>query len=135
MDKLAIHKLIGQRLRHRRRVSGTTLLALAEACGISYQQIHKYEMGATAVSAAMLWKLARALDVPVTHFYDDLPPYTGLRLQPKLARDLAGAFEAHLVARRGAPEAQESCAPIANQDHGFLRVPATRKRNSRRSNV
>jgi transcriptional regulator with XRE-family HTH domain len=111
MDKLAFQKHLGLRLRQRRRLLGMTLLALAEACDISYQQIHKYEMGAMAVSAAMLWKLALALEIPVTYFYDGLPPYTGLRPQAKFGRGLARAFEDHLAERRDARKTSKPAPP------------------------
>ena len=114
MDKLAFQKHVGLRLRQRRRLSGKTLIALAEACDISYQQIHKYELGEIAISASMLWKLADALNTPVTYFYDDLPPYTGLRLQPKFEKDLARAFDAHLAERGGVP--QSLAGPLKNKD-------------------
>jgi transcriptional regulator with XRE-family HTH domain len=60
---------IGQRLRHRRWLAGMTQQNLAEAVGIRFQQIQKYESGANRISAARLWILANALGVPVSYFY------------------------------------------------------------------
>ncbi len=60
---------IGQRLRHKRWLLGLTQQHLAEAVGIRFQQIQKYESGANRISAARLWSLAVALDVPVSFFY------------------------------------------------------------------
>ena len=60
---------IGQRLRHRRWLQGMTQLQLAEAIGVRFQQIQKYESGANRISAARLWDLAGALSVPVSYFY------------------------------------------------------------------
>lgn len=45
---------------------------LAEAVGIKFQQIQKYETGANRVSASRLWDIAGAMDVPVAHFFDGL---------------------------------------------------------------
>jgi transcriptional regulator with XRE-family HTH domain len=45
---------------------------LAEAVGIKFQQIQKYESGANRVSASRLWALAEALEVPVSHFFEGL---------------------------------------------------------------
>jgi transcriptional regulator with XRE-family HTH domain len=60
---------IGQRLRHRRWLSGMTQQNLAEAVGIRFQQIQKYESGANRISAARLWSLSGALGVPISFFY------------------------------------------------------------------
>ncbi|HZZ34863.1 MAG TPA: helix-turn-helix transcriptional regulator, partial [Caulobacteraceae bacterium] len=37
-----------------------------------FQQIQKYECGANRISAARLWQLAEALEVPVGYFFDGL---------------------------------------------------------------
>lgn len=48
-----------------------TLAALGKKIGISVQQIQKYEIGTNRIQAARLQKIAAALDVPLTHFYDE----------------------------------------------------------------
>ena len=40
--------------------------------GIRFQQIQKYECGANRISAARLWRIAEALEVPISYFYDGL---------------------------------------------------------------
>ena len=52
---------VGKRLRLRRRLLGLTQQNLAEALGLRFQQIQKYECGANRVTAARLYQLARAL--------------------------------------------------------------------------
>jgi transcriptional regulator with XRE-family HTH domain len=47
---------------------------LAQAVGIRFQQIQKYESGANRISASRLWDLARALDMPVSFFFEGLAP-------------------------------------------------------------
>lgn len=64
---------LGKRLRRRRRLLGLTQQQLAETVGVRFQQIQKYECGANRISAARLWQLAEALEVPVGYFYDGLP--------------------------------------------------------------
>ena len=61
---------LGRRLRRRRRLLGLTQQQLAVQVGIRFQQIQKYECGATRISAARLWQLAQALETPVSYFYD-----------------------------------------------------------------
>ena len=63
---------LGKQLRRRRRLLGLTQQQLAGAVGVRFQQIQKYECGANRISAARLWQLAEALEVPVGYFYDGL---------------------------------------------------------------
>ena len=63
---------LGKRLHRRRRLLGLTQQQLADACGVRFQQIQKYECAANRMSAARLWQLAEALEVPVGYFYEGL---------------------------------------------------------------
>jgi transcriptional regulator with XRE-family HTH domain len=63
---------LGKRLRRRRRLLGLTQQQLADSVGVRFQQIQKYECGANRISAARLWRLAEALEVPVGYFYEGL---------------------------------------------------------------
>ena len=49
----------------RRRSSGVTQAGLAEALGLSFQQVQKYERGHNRVSASVLVRCARALKCTV----------------------------------------------------------------------
>lgn len=64
---------VGGRLRLRRTLLGLSQEALGEALGLTFQQIQKYERGANRIGASRLFDLARALDVPVEYFYDEMP--------------------------------------------------------------
>lgn len=63
---------IGRRLRRRRRMLGLTQEALAQAVGIRFQQVQKYECAANRVCAARLHDFARALGVSVDYFFEGL---------------------------------------------------------------
>ena len=63
---------VGKRVRHRRWLVGMTQQQLAQAVGIKFQQIQKYETGANRISASRLWDIAEALDVPVAFFFEGL---------------------------------------------------------------
>ena len=67
-----IDQHLGKRLRQRRRTLGLTQQQIAEAVGVRFQQIQKYECGANRISAARLWLLAKALEAPVGAFFDGL---------------------------------------------------------------
>ena len=61
----AIDAEVGARVRLRRRLLGLTQGQLAEALGITFQQVQKYERGTNRVSASMLVRIARRLDTTV----------------------------------------------------------------------
>lgn len=63
---------VGKLIRHRRWLIGMTQTDLANACGIKFQQVQKYETGMNRVSASRLWQIAAALKVPVSFFFDGL---------------------------------------------------------------
>ncbi len=63
---------LGKRLRRRRRLLGLTQQQLAQAIGIRFQQVQKYECGANRISAARIFQIAKALETPITYFYDGL---------------------------------------------------------------
>ena len=69
-DKVDVH--VGQRLRVRRSLLGMSQEKLAEAVGITFQQIQKYERGTNRVSAGRLFQFSRILDIPVSYFYEQL---------------------------------------------------------------
>lgn len=63
---------IGRRIRERRLMLGLSQQQLAQAIGVTYQQAHKYETGINRVSAGRLFRVAQALDVPVSWFYEGM---------------------------------------------------------------
>jgi len=67
-----ITRQIGRRLAERRRDLDLSLADVAERCGVSLQQIHKYERGQSTISAPMLYRLSRRLSVPISYFFQDL---------------------------------------------------------------
>ncbi len=65
---------VGSRLRQRRTLMGMSQEKLADAIGLTFQQVQKYERGANRIGASRLHQLARVLDVPVSYFFEDLAP-------------------------------------------------------------
>jgi transcriptional regulator with XRE-family HTH domain len=63
---------VGARLRQRRMLLGISQEQLAEMLGLTFQQVQKYERGTNRVSASRLFQLARALDTPITWFFEDM---------------------------------------------------------------
>ncbi len=62
---------IGTRLKQRRSLLGMTQETLADAVGITFQQIQKYENGANRISAGRLYEFSRILDIPITFFFEN----------------------------------------------------------------
>jgi transcriptional regulator with XRE-family HTH domain len=90
---------LGKRLRRRRRLLGLTQQQLAGACGVRFQQIQKYECGANRISAARLFQLSEALEVPVGYFYDGISGTTQAPVANDLQREERGE-SGEVLARR-----------------------------------
>lgn len=65
-----IDRIIGQRIRQRRKELGASQSDLGIAIGVSYQQIQKYEAGKGSISVARLVEIANQLQVPVANILD-----------------------------------------------------------------
>lgn len=65
-----VDKHVGQRLRVRRSLLGISQEKLADAIGLTFQQIQKYERGTNRISAGRLFEFSKILDVPVSFFYE-----------------------------------------------------------------
>ena len=65
---------VGRRLRLRRTLLGMSQEKLGEAVKLTFQQIQKYERGANRIGSSRLYQLSQILDVPVSFFFDDMPP-------------------------------------------------------------
>ncbi|WP_374472544.1 helix-turn-helix domain-containing protein [Phenylobacterium sp.] len=68
---------VGARIRLLRKVRGLSQQALAEAAGVTFQQIQKYERGANRVSASMLSRIAKTLGAPVSEMFGEVGPASG----------------------------------------------------------
>ncbi|WP_282611140.1 helix-turn-helix domain-containing protein [Pelagibius sp. Alg239-R121] len=62
---------IAQRIRARRLALGLTPADVAEALGVSFQQLQKYESGVNRISAGQLYTLANLLDVSIDFFFQN----------------------------------------------------------------
>lgn len=67
-DSIDVH--VGSRVRLRRSVLGLSQENIAEALGLTFQQVQKYERGMNRISASRLYQLGQLLDVPTNFFFD-----------------------------------------------------------------
>jgi transcriptional regulator with XRE-family HTH domain len=70
---------VGLQVRLRRKELKISQEKLAEALGLTFQQVQKYERGANRISASKLYEIAQALDVPIGWFFGGLSDPTGAR--------------------------------------------------------
>jgi len=68
----AIDRHVASRLRPQLLKTGLTQTQLAQAVGVTFQQLQKYEGAINRISAGALYQLALTLDVPVQYFFDGL---------------------------------------------------------------
>lgn len=102
---------LGAAVRIRRRSLGISQEALAEQCGVSFQQIQKYENGANRISFSRLVQIARALQCRVVDLMDvlDAPDGQGANDLDILTRmRTPGALELLSAYERLSPETRTS---------------------------
>ena len=69
-DPIDVH--VGLRLKQRRRQLNISQTMLAEALGVTYPQIQKYECAANRISASMLFRTAQELKVRTNYFFEEM---------------------------------------------------------------
>lgn len=68
---------VGGRVRMRRMILGLSQDKLADALGLTFQQVQKYEKGSNRIGASRMFEIADVLKVPVQYFYDDFSAKNG----------------------------------------------------------
>lgn len=68
---------VGSQIQERRRHDGMTQKQLADAAGISCDQMQKYETGETRVSASHLWRIADIQGVHISYYFEGLDALRG----------------------------------------------------------
>ena len=71
-DPVDVH--VGNRIRLRRISETMSQKELGRKLGVTFQQIQKYEKGINRIGAGRLFRIARALKVPVAYFFEDIAP-------------------------------------------------------------
>src|SRR5438128_8800732 len=102
---------LGAAVRIRRRTLGISQEALAEQCGVSFQQVQKYENGANRISFSRLVQISRALKCRVVDLMDvlDAPDReTAGDLDMLTRMRTPGALELLAAYEQMAPEARSA---------------------------
>ena len=66
-------KHVGSRVRMRRKMLAMSQEKLADALGLTFQQVQKYEKGINRMGASRLQQIAQILQVPVEFFFEGGP--------------------------------------------------------------
>lgn len=70
----AVDKHVAERIRKCRKIAGLSQKQLAHMIGTTLLQVSRYECAINRVSAGILHKIAVALNVPISYFYEGLQP-------------------------------------------------------------
>jgi len=87
MGKILSSAEIGWKLKIMRQQAGFTQERLAEAIGITSQQIQKYESGSNTLNADRLQQLAQVLNVSVQSFFSEGDEAVPLEVSERLLLD------------------------------------------------
>ena len=63
---------VGRRIRLERERAQITQVELAEAIGVAFQQLQKYERGDNRASAGRVMQIAEYLEIPIAEFFEGL---------------------------------------------------------------
>src|SRR6266487_5900838 len=70
---------IGSRVRMRRKMLAMSQTQLADALGVTYQQVQKNERGTNRIGASRLQQISHILQVPIAFFFEGAPNASALR--------------------------------------------------------
>ena len=98
----AVDTHIGQKIRTRRILMGLSQTELADAAGISFQQIQKYEKGSNRVGASRLQQFSETLGVPPSYFFEGVPIVGKKQPAPQEGELSEGTIVSFLGTREGA---------------------------------
>ena len=114
-DAIDVH--VGKRVRERRVLLGMSQKILAKSVGVSFQQIQKNERGTNRIGASRMFELSKVLDVPVSFFFDDLPPQPPIKsaIPRKIAAENRAAFAPDLMGAKETTELLDSYYAVKSQ--------------------
>lgn len=61
---------VGARVRMRRKFLSLSQEGLANALGLTFQQVQKYERGSNRISASKLYEISQTLKAPIQYFFE-----------------------------------------------------------------
>jgi transcriptional regulator with XRE-family HTH domain len=108
-----IDQHVGNRVRLRRTLLGYSQDKLAQALGLTFQQVQKYERGANRVSASKLFEIASILGVQISYFFQDMEGQAATAVRG-MAESAAAPFEYEQLQRRETVDLVQAYYRISN---------------------
>jgi transcriptional regulator with XRE-family HTH domain len=107
---------VGSRIRLRRTLLGISQTMLADAIGLTFQQVQKYEKGSNRVSSSRLMDMANVLDVSIPYFFEEM------------GADVQNQTPAMLMNARKLPDIDQEKDPLARREtlelvRSYYRIP------------
>ena len=99
-----IDKHVGQQLRSRRTLMGLSQERLADAIGVTFQQVQKYERGTNRVSASRLYSFSKILDVSIDYFYAGIENIGSENINIGMSDNDQGDFDVSAIKGNKLPE-------------------------------
>jgi transcriptional regulator with XRE-family HTH domain len=94
-DPVDIH--VGSRIKMQRRIMEMSQTELADAVGLTFQQIQKYENRKNRVSSSRLQQFAAILNVPAPFFFDGAPS-PKMKMRKDDEPDYRASWQTHTAA-------------------------------------
>ena len=91
---------VGYKVHMRRITMGWSQEKFADALGVSYQQVQKYERGTNRISASRLQRISDILQVPLEYFFEGAPHVEGrIESAPRMTVnvDVTASTNAHCI--------------------------------------
>lgn len=98
----AVDTHVGQKMRARRIFLRMSQTEVADAAGISFQQIQKYENGTNRVGASRLYQISNALGVSPFYFFEGAPTFGKKKPAPNEGELPGDEIVSFLATREGA---------------------------------
>ncbi len=119
MSKPPFHPVdvhVGGMIRAHRRRLGMSQSQLADALGLTFQQVQKYERGSNRVSASKLFEIAEALELSISTFFEGLdrsdPEGTSMSGELIQFANMPGATKLMHAFRRLTPNVRKALADL-----------------------
>jgi transcriptional regulator with XRE-family HTH domain len=95
-----VDKHVGSRVRMRRLMLGMSQEKLADAIGLTFQQVQKYEKGTNRMGSSRLHQIANVLQVPVPFFFEGASgPSNKGSVQPEVISDFLSTADGLALVR------------------------------------
>jgi transcriptional regulator with XRE-family HTH domain len=110
-----IDQHVGNRVRLQRMLLGFSQDKLAQALGLTFQQVQKYERGTNRISASKLFEIAKILGVQISFFFQDIEGEAATAVQG-MAESAAEPFAYEQLQRRETTELVRAYYRISNPE-------------------